>query len=122
MQGCDIRIYIYDTYRDFPGYPEQTGAYTSVRHVDGVAESASVYLSPVVLHDDDTTEAELPTYTFRNTAVHEVGHVLGLSHNAKEKGYLMSPLFDYFEYDYQLPITTLELSTLVSIYGDDGFG
>lgn len=122
MQRCDIMIYIYDTYRDFPGYPAQTGAYTSVRHAGAVIESASVYLSPLVLHGDGTTEIELPTYAFRNSAVHEVGHALGLSHNAKEKGYLMSPQFDYFEQDDQLPITTLELGTLVGMYGSDGFG
>jgi hypothetical protein len=46
--------------------------------------------------------------------------VLGLGHMAKEKGYLMSPIFDFFDNDDQLPITTLELQALVEMYGEDG--
>jgi hypothetical protein len=39
-----------------------------------------------------------------------------------EKGYLMSPQFDFWEEDDQLPITTLELDALIEKYGTDGFG
>lgn len=121
MAGCDVKVYIYDTYKDFPSYPEQKGAYTAVKYDGGIANSASVYMSPKVLHGDGVTELELRGYAFRNSAVHEAGHVLGLSHMNKEKGYLMSPVFDFFEQSDQLPITTLELSTLIDIYGSDGF-
>jgi hypothetical protein len=121
MTECDIKVYIYDTYRDFPAYPDQTGAYTSVRFAEGMTDAASVYLSPKVLHGDGSTEINLPGYAFRNSAVHEIGHVLGLGHNEKPKGYLMSPQFDFWEENDQLPITTLELSTLVEIYGSEGF-
>jgi hypothetical protein len=38
-----------------------------------------------------------------------------------EKGYLMSPQFDFFEQDDQMLITTLELDALTEVYGDDGF-
>jgi predicted Zn-dependent protease len=74
-----------------------------------------------VLHGDGETEIDLPTYAFRNSAVHEVGHVLGLGHMQSEKGYLMSPQFDFWEEDDQLPITTLELDALVQVYGSDGY-
>ena len=121
MAGCDVRVYIYGTYKEFPDYPNQKGAYTAVKYEKGVASSASVYMSPKVLHGDGVTELDLRGYAFRNSAVHEAGHVLGLSHMNKEKGYLMSPVFDFFEHSDQLPITTLELGTLVSIYGTDGF-
>lgn len=121
MAVCDIKVYIYNTYRDFPGYPAQKGAYTATSFAGGVSDEASVYLSPMVLHGDGSTEIDLPGYAFRNSAVHEIGHALGLSHSEKPKGYLMSPLFDFWEEDNQLPITTLELSTLVDIYGSDGF-
>lgn len=120
MAGCDVRVYIYDTYEDFPDYPDQKGAYTAVQYTGGVSDEASVYLSPKVLHGDGSTEIDLPGYAFRNSAIHEIGHVFGLSHNAKVKGYLMSPQFDFWEQDDQLPITTLELSTLVEIYGGRG--
>jgi hypothetical protein len=121
MGGCNVKIHIYDTYKDFPEYPRQTGAYTAVQYTGGDAEGANVYLSPLVLHGDGKTEIKLPSYAFRNSAVHEMGHVLGLGHMGKEKGYLMSPVFDYFDNKDQLPITTLELSTLVKLYGTDGF-
>ena len=39
----------------------------------------------------------------------------------KAKGYLMSPTFDFWEQKEQMPITTLELSSLVEMYGTDGF-
>jgi hypothetical protein len=39
-----------------------------------------------------------------------------------QKGYLMSPQFDFWKENDQLPITTLELKALVKIYGTDGFG
>jgi hypothetical protein len=39
-----------------------------------------------------------------------------------QKGYLMSPQFDFWEESQQLPITTLELDALVKAYGTDGFG
>ncbi|AIC14994.1 Matrixin [Candidatus Nitrososphaera evergladensis SR1] len=121
MGGCNVRVHIYNTYKDFPEYPRQTGAYTAVQYTGGDAESANVYLSPQVLHGDGKTEIKLPNYAFRNSAVHEMGHVLGLGHMGTEKGYLMSPVFDYFEHSDQLPITTLELSALVGLYGTDGF-
>ncbi|MEM3095036.1 MAG: matrixin family metalloprotease [Nitrososphaera sp.] len=122
LVSCDVKFYIYDTYKDFPDYPAQSGAYTSVRFSEGESGlDARVYLSPFVLHGDGKTEIDLPTYAFRNSAVHEVGHVLGLGHMQSQKGYLMSPQFDYWEQDDQLPITTLELDALVGVYGDDGF-
>jgi matrixin len=119
LESCDVKFYIYDTYKDFPDYPTMTGAYTSV---DPNNLDARVYLAPLVLHGDGETEIDLPGYAFRNSAVHEVGHVLGLTHMESEKGYLMSPQFDFWEEDDQLPITTLELEALVEEYGDDGFG
>ena len=81
-----------------------------------------IYLSPLVLHGDVKTEINLPSYAFRNSAVHEIGHVLGLGHMQLQKGYLMSPEFDFWETSQQLPITTLELDALVKVYGTDGFG
>ncbi len=122
MEACDVKFYIYDTYKDFPDYPAQTGAYTAVRFTEGGGDlDARVYLAPRVLHGDGETEIDLPGYAFRNSAVHEVGHVLGLRHMQSLKGYLMSPQFDYWEENDQLPITTLELETLVNMYGNDGF-
>ncbi|HXG05704.1 MAG TPA: matrixin family metalloprotease [Nitrososphaera sp.] len=123
MESCDVKFYIYDTYKDFPDYPAQTGAYTSVAFTKGSGDlDARVYLAPLVLHGDGQTEIDLPGYAFRNSAVHEVGHVLGLGHMQSEKGYLMSPQFDFWEQNDQLPITTLELKMLVNKYGSDGFG
>lgn len=123
LESCDVKFYIYDTYKDFPDYPAQTGAYASVKFSEGGGDlDARVYLAPLVLHGDGETEIELPTYAFRNSAVHEVGHVLGLGHMQSEMGYLMSPQFDFWEEDDQLPITTLELDALVEVYGSDGFG
>ena len=123
LESCDVKFYIYDTYKDFPGYPATTGAYTSVKFNEGGGDlDVRVYLSPLVLHGDGDTEIDLPTYAFRNSAVHEVGHVLGLGHTQSEKGYLMSPQFDFWEEDDQLPITTFELDALTEVYGDNGFG
>lgn len=123
LESCNVKFYIYDTYKDFPDYPAQTGAYASVKFNEGGGElDARVYLAPLVLHGDGETEIKLPTYAFRNSAVHEVGHVLGLMHMQSEKGYLMSPQFDFLEENNQLPITTLELDALVGVYGSDGFG
>lgn len=122
MGSCDVKFYIYDTYKDFPDYPAQTGAYTSVTFSEAGGDlDARVYLAPRVLHGDGYTEIDLPGYAFRNSAVHEVGHVLGLGHMQSQKGYLMSPQFDFWEQDDQLPITTLELEALVDEYGIDGF-
>lgn len=118
LESCDVKFYIYDTYKDFPNYPTMTGAYTSV---DPSNLDARVYLAPLVLHGDGETEIDLKGYAFRNSAVHEVGHVLGLGHMQSQKGYLMSPQFDFFEEDDQLPITTLELDALIKVYGTDGF-
>jgi hypothetical protein len=124
LESCDIKFYIYDKYRDFPNYPAQTGAYTSMTFNEGEDNNLNVrvYLSPLVLHGDGVTEINLPSYAFRNSAVHEVGHVLGLGHMQLQKGYLMSPQFDFWEKSDQLPITTLELDALVKVYGTDGFG
>ncbi len=80
-----------------------------------------IYLSPLVLHGDGKTEINLPSYAFRNSAVHEIGHVLGLGHMQLQKGYLMSPQFDFWKTNEQLPITTLELDAIVKAYGTDGF-
>jgi hypothetical protein len=123
LKSCDIKFYIFDNYRDFPNYPAQTGAYTSMIFNEGEGNpDVRVYLSPFVLHGDGMTEINLPSYAFRNSAVHEVGHVLGLGHMKLQKGYLMSPQFDFWEESDQLPITTLELDALVKVYGTDGFG
>jgi hypothetical protein len=119
--NCDFVIYIYDSYKDFPGYPSQSGAYTSTESNDGIATKAKVYLSPLVIHGDGVTEIDLPSYAFRNSAVHEVGHVLGLGHMRSIQGYLMSPQFDFIEQRDQHPITTLELAKLEAIYSSDGF-
>ncbi|MDQ3884838.1 MAG: hypothetical protein M3239_05270 [Thermoproteota archaeon] len=122
LKSCDIKFYIYDKYTDFPNYPAQTGAYTSMTFNEGEDNpDVRVYLSPLVLHGDGITEIALPSYAFRNSAVHEVGHVLGLGHMHLQKGYLMSPQFDFWEESDQLPITTLELDALVKVYGTDGF-
>ena len=120
LESCDVKFYIYGSYKDFPGYPNQTGAYTSADPREGL--DVRVYLAPLVLHGDGKTEIDLPSYAFRNSAVHEVGHVLGLGHMQSQKGYLMSPQFDFWEEDDQLPITTLELNALMEEYGSDGFG
>jgi hypothetical protein len=126
LELCDVKVYIYDNYRDFPDYPSQTGAYTSVALRDGLGKNDNldvrIYLSPVVLHGDGRTEINLPPYAFRNSAVHEIGHMLGLGHMQSQKGYLMSPQFDFWQSSEQLPITTLELDALVRVYGLDGFG
>jgi Matrixin len=125
LELCDVKVYIYDNYRDFPDYPSQTGAYTSVALRDGLGKNDNldvrIYLSPVVLHGDGQTEINLPPYAFRNSAVHEIGHMLGLGHMQSQKGYLMSPQFDFWQSSKQLPITTLELDALVRVYGLDGF-
>lgn len=121
LRSCDVKIYIFDTYKDFPDYPSQTGAYTSVRSEDDELDSR-VYLSPFILHGDGKTELDLPHHAFRNSAIHEIGHVLGMGHMKSEKGYLMSPQFDFLEEKKELPITTLELRALVRVYGEDGFG
>jgi hypothetical protein len=128
LESCDIKIYIYDKYSDFPDYPAKTGAYTSMTFKNRASEEEGdnnfdlrIYLSPLVLHGDGETEINLPPYAFRNSAVHEVGHVLGLGHMQLQKGYLMSPHFDFWETNEQLPITTLELDALVKAYGTDGF-
>lgn len=122
LESCDVKVYIYSTYKEFEGYHVQTGAYTLVKYNDNSGKmDVRVYLSPLVLHGDGKTEINLPSYAFRNSAVHEIGHVLGLAHMQSTKGYLMSPQFDFWEEKDQLPITTLELSALVRIYGTDGF-
>lgn len=120
LESCDVKIYIFEGYKEFPGYPSQTGAYTSVQRTEGSLD-ARVYLSPFILHGDGVTELDLPSYAFRNSATHEVGHVLGLGHMKSEKGYLMSPQFDFVEEKQEYPITNLELRALVRIYGEDGF-
>ena len=122
LESCAVKISIYRTYKEFPDYPIQTGAYTQVRYNgNGGDLDVRVYLAPFVLHGDGRTEINLPTYAFRNSAVHEIGHVLGLGHMRSQKGYLMSPQFDFWEEKDQLPITTLELHALIKTYGTDGF-
>ncbi|HEV8405215.1 MAG TPA: hypothetical protein VGQ13_04830 [Nitrososphaera sp.] len=122
LESCDVKFYIFDTYKDFPEYPAQTGAYTSVKYNEGkTGLDARVYLAPVVLHGDGKTEINLPSYAFRNSAVHEVGHVLGLGHMQSQMNYLMSPQFDFWKEKDQLPITTLELDALIGVYGTNGF-
>jgi hypothetical protein len=125
LEPCDVKVYIYENYRDFPDYPAQTGAYTSVAFGDGLRNTsnldARIYLSPIVLHGDGKTEINLPPYAFRNSALHEIGHVLGLGHMQSQQGYLMSPQFDFWQTSEPLPITILELETLVRAYGVDGF-
>jgi hypothetical protein len=120
-EECDIVFYIYDTYKDFPDYPNQAGAYTVAEYQTGSPSLVHIYLSPVVLHGDGHTEIDLPPYAFRNSAIHETGHALGLGHMHSAKGYLMSPQFDFWEQEKEFPITTLELSALVKLYGEDGF-
>lgn len=120
LEACDLKIYIFKDYKFFPDYPRQTGAYTSVKSSDGNLD-ARVYLSPTVLHGDGRTELDLPSYAFRNSAIHEIGHVLGLAHMKSQKGYLMSPQFDFQQERREYPITDLELRAIVDIYGADGF-
>jgi|SRR5215510_9844175 len=122
LQNCDVKFFIYDSYKDFPDYPRQTGAYTAVslENRDG-SRDIRVYLAPTVLHGDGKTEINLPSYAYRNSALHEVGHVLGLGHMQSQKGYLMSPQFDFWDEKDALPITTLELGALTSKYGTGGF-
>jgi hypothetical protein len=90
-------------------------------HQNGAPLLIHIYLSPVVIHADGHTEIDLPSYAFRNSAIHETGHALGLGHMNTLKGYLMSPQFDFWEQQKEFPITTLELSALVKLYGEDGF-
>ena len=122
-ENCNIIFYIYDSYKDFPDYPNQTGAYTVAEYnQNGAPLVIHIYLSPVVLHADGRSEIHLPSYAFRNSAIHETGHALGLGHMHSLKGYLMSPQFDFWKQQKEFPITTLELSALVKLYGEDGFG
>ena len=120
-KDCNIIFHIYDSYKDFPDYPNQTGAYTVAEYQNGAPLVIHVYLSPVVLHADGHSEIDLPSYAFRNSATHETGHALGLGHMHSLKGYLMSPQFDFWEQQKEFSITTLELSALVKLYGEDGF-
>ena len=116
LESCTVKIYILSTYKSFPGYPNQTGAYTTiVRNSTNI--DVRVYLSPEVLHGDGKTVIQLPDYAFRNSARHEIGHMLGLGHMRTEEGYLMSPVFDYWHVKHELPITTLELKALTDAYG-----
>jgi hypothetical protein len=119
-EDCDIAFYIYDSYKDFPD-PNQNGAYTATEYQNGIPSLIHIYLSSVVLHGDGHTEIDLPSYAFRNSAIHETGHALGLGHMHSVKGYLMSPQFDYWEQHKEFPVTTLELFVLVRLYGIDGF-
>src|SRR5215210_4121647 len=63
-EGIDGCIYkeedIYNSYKDFPDYPNQTGAYTATEYQNGIPSVIHIYLSPVVLHGDGHTEIDLP--------------------------------------------------------------
>ena len=59
-EECDIVFYIYVTYKDFPDYPGQAGAYTVAEYQSGSPSLIHIYLSPVVLHGDGHTEWGLP--------------------------------------------------------------
>lgn len=120
VEACDVKVYIFASYKYFKDYPAQTGAYTSAAQQDGDLD-VRIYLSPFILHGDGKTEIDLPSHAFRNSAIHELGHAFGLGHMKSEKGYLMSPQFDFLEQKQEYPITTLELQALVKIYGKDGF-
>jgi hypothetical protein len=117
---CDVKVHIYDSYKHFPDYPAQSGAYTVIKR-SSYSTNVSVYLSPIVLHANGVSEIVLPNYAFRDSALHEVGHVLGLGHMKSTTGYLMSPVFDYWVQKDALPITTLELDAIVNGYGEQGF-
>jgi hypothetical protein len=122
LQYCTVKVYILCTYKDFPGYPSQSNAYTSIQSKEnGNYLDIKVFLAPFVLHGDGRTEINLPTYAYRNTVVHEIGHVFGLGHMHSLKAYLMSPQFDFWQEKDQLPITTLELRSVINAYGNKGF-
>ena len=118
--SCDIKVFILKSYKDFPGYPNETGAYTIIKRSPSSVD-VQVYLSPTVLHANGVSEISLPSYAFRNSALHEFGHTLGLGHMKSLTGYLMSPAFDYWVQKQEMPITTLELDAIVNGYGEGGF-
>ncbi len=62
---------------------------------------------------------------FRNILRHELGHALGLGH-ANDNGVgdkdLMYPYYDFITVGYDVFPSTLDINSLVNIYGNDGFG
>jgi hypothetical protein len=50
LESCDIKIYIYDKYSDFPDYPAQTGAYTSLTFKEEAAGTTTLICESIFRH------------------------------------------------------------------------